>query len=411
MKVLFTFGGLPHYSNYILSRLNNIEGLEIVVVVPQNESETIGNGVMQTKEGVDFKVVQLPEYKTFYGKYFFKQFKRTLKAEQPDIIVTIWPYILYFVINLSLKSYIKKHGIKLILKEIPFNVPKFKHTFTYYKSNWALTLNEDLKQSEKVNVKFYMKYFVLKYIRKYYYTRLVDATINYIDAAKEIISSYGLDKEKIFITTNSLDTDLLFQAAENIKNQPLILPENKYRIIHIGRLVKWKKIHQIIHAVAKIKNIIPDIELIIIGKGKEEISLKALVKELNLEENIIFIGGVYDNETLGRYLQASSVYVLAGMGGLSINQAMAFGKPVVCSIADGTEKRLVKDGYNGFYFKSDDIDDLAEKIIRILNNEELRIRMGKNSLQIIKEDVNVHRVIKGYIDAFNYVMKTNVLQY
>ena len=411
MKVLFTFGGLPHYSNYILSRLNNIEGLEIVVVVPQNESETIGDGVMQTKEGVNFKVVQLPEYKTFYGKYFFKQFKRTLKAEQPDIIVTIWPYILYFVINLSLKSYIKKHGIKLILKEIPFNVPKFKHTFTYYKSNWALTLNEDLKQSEKVNVKFYIKYFVLKYIRKYYYTRLVDATINYIDAAKEIISSYGLDKEKIFITTNSLDTDLLFQAAENIKNQPLILPENKYRIIHIGRLVKWKKTHQIIHAVAKIKNIIPDIELIIIGKGKEEISLKALVKELNLEENIIFIGGVYDNETLGRYLHASSVYVLAGMGGLSINQAMAFGKPVVCSIADGTEKRLVKDGYNGFYFKSDDIDDLAEKIIRILNSEELRIRMGKNSLQIIKEDVNVHRVIKGHVDAFNYVMKTNVLQY
>ena len=48
MKVLFTFGGLPHYYNYVLSRLNNISGLEIVVIVPEAKSETIGKGVYQT---------------------------------------------------------------------------------------------------------------------------------------------------------------------------------------------------------------------------------------------------------------------------------------------------------------------------------------------------------------------------
>ncbi|RLD81809.1 MAG: glycosyltransferase family 1 protein, partial [Bacteroidetes bacterium] len=146
----------------------------------------------------------------------------------------------------------------------------------------------------------------------------------------------------------------------------------------------------------------------IIGKGKEQIVLELLAEELGVKENIKFIGGVYGNETLGRYLKASSVYVLAGMGGLSINQAMAFGKPIICSTADGTEKRLVKDKFNGFYFKDDDVNDLAEKIKTIISNNELKKLMGENSLSIIKEDVNVHKVIKEYVAAFNFVSGNNI---
>jgi len=403
MKVLFTFGGLPHYSNYILSRLNNINNLEIVVVVPETNTNTIGDGVKQTNEGINFKIIYLPEQKAFYGNYRFKGLRNILKKEKPDILVTIWPYILDFVVNFRLKNSLKKYNIKLILKEIPFHVPKFNETFKYYKSKEALCLNEELEQNEKIDYKFYIKYFILKYIRKYYYTRLVKATVNYIDSAKEILSSYGLDRDKIFITTNSPDTDLIFAAAKKIKKSKSILPSNKYRIIHIGRLVKWKKTHQIIEAVKLLITDFPDIELLIIGRGKEESNLKSKAENLGVEKNIKFVGAIYDNETLGRYLISSSIYILAGMGGLSINQAMAFGKPVICSTADGTEKRLVKDGYNGFYFKDDDVEDLANKIRYLFNKPELIEQMGKNSLKIIKEDVNVHRVIFEYVNAFNYV--------
>ncbi len=403
MKVLFTFGGLPHYSNYILSRLNNIENLEIVVVVPKSKTNTIGDGVKQTREGVNFKIIQIPEQKAFYGNFFFKGFIKTLQKEKPDIIVTIWPYILGFTINIRLKRFMRKHNIKLILKEIPFHVPKFNETFQYYSSKQALYLNEDLVQTEKIGIKFYIKHFVLKYTRKYYYTKLVDATVNYTDAAKEIIPSYGFDKNKIFVTTNSPDTDLIFEAAEKIKSMPPVLQKNNFRIVHIGRLVKWKKTHQLIDAIALLQQDFPEIELIIIGKGKEEDNLRKQAKQLGIEKHVRFLGGIYDNETLGRYLNISSIYVLAGMGGLSINQAMAFGKPVICSTADGTETRLVKDGYNGFYFKDDDIHDLAKKIRIILSDKELCKKMGENSLKIIDEDVNVHKVIKEYVAAFNFV--------
>ena len=408
MKVLFTFGGLPHYSNFILSRLNNIKGLEIIVAVPKRDTGTIGDGVMQTKEGVNFKIIYLQEYRAFYGNFFFKDFLNILKEEKPDIIVTIWPYILGFASSFSLKNHLRKHNIKLILKEIPFHVSEFNNAYSYYKSKFALQLNEELEQNEKVNWLFYVKHFILKHVRKYYYNSLVDATVNYIDDAYEIVGSYGVDREKIFVTTNSPDTDLILEATVEIETLPPILEENPFRIVHIGRLVKWKKTHQLIQAVQLLKVKFPEIELLIIGKGKEQVVLEALAGELGVREHVKFIGGVYDNETLGRYLKVSSVYVLAGMGGLSINQAMAFGKPVICSTADGTEKRLVKNKFNGYYFKDDDINDLAEKIKLIISNNELRRLMGENSLNIIKKDVNVHKVISEYVAAFNFVSGNNI---
>lgn len=403
MKVLFTFGGLPHYNNYILSRLNAVENLEIVVAVPGKGNKTMGDSVKEGMDGINFKVIYLKEKKAFYGNYFLDGLLETIKAEAPDVLVTIWPYVLNLVTDFKLKKYLRKNNIKLVIKEIPFDIPPYKQAIKYYKSDYALRLNEDLEIKTKVNLSFYLKHYILREIRRYYYTRLIDASVNYIDEAYEISPTYGLKKESVFISTNSPDTDRIFEAAAEIANDDPILPPNSHRIIHVGRLVKWKRVHLILDAMVKLKSEFTDIELVIIGKGKEEKALQQKAKELGLEANVKFVGGVYENHELGRYFMASSVYVLAGMGGLSINEAMAFGKPVVCSIADGTEKKLVRDGFNGYYFKEDDSEDLADKIGAILRDPELVKTFGKNSLSIIKNEVNVYTVLEGYLAVFNYV--------
>jgi len=60
-------------------------------------------------------------------------------------------------------------------------------------------------------------------------------------------------------------------------------------------------------------------------------------------------------------MSASSVYVLAGMGGLSINDAMAYGLPVICSVCDGTERDLVTHHGNGLFFRENNVVDLSVK--------------------------------------------------
>ena len=404
MKVLFTFGGLPHYYNYVLSKLNNVKDLKIIVVIPQSKGETLGQGVFQTMEGINFKLIKVQEYKTWYGKSFLKNLSGLIDEIKPEIIVLIWPYILSLLFNPFFFFKLKRNKIKLIYKDIPFGIPKFMDGLTF-KANIIDENSENQKYLSKINV------FFLTLLRKIY-LNLVDAHINYIEDAYDILGSYGVPKEKIFITYNSPNTVLLFDAFDKAKKAELILPENQYRIIHIGRLVKWKKVDLLIKAIAELKKKYSSIELIVIGSGPEEAELKRLVEVLNVVDNVRFAGPIYDPVELGRYLISSSIYVLAGMGGLSINEAMSFGKPVICSVCDGTEKKLVRENINGKYFKEGDCDDLVNKITQLLSDKEKINRMGENSLSIIKEEVNIHVVIKGYVKAFNYVTENkNKLEY
>ena len=71
------FGGLPHYFNKVLNKINADANIEVCVVAPSSKGVTIGSGVHQTDEGIEFKVIRLQEYKTWYGKPFFKEFYQT----------------------------------------------------------------------------------------------------------------------------------------------------------------------------------------------------------------------------------------------------------------------------------------------------------------------------------------------
>lgn len=401
MKVLFMFGGLPHYYNLVLNRLNRIPGLKISVVVPQDQHHTLGAGVHQSLDGIEFTVHRLPEYRTFYGKAFFKDFGKLLQTEKPDVIVTCWPYVLGFVYRPGLRRKIKQHGIKLIMKDIPFNVPRYHAARQFYREGQMATedLQTDLQRNSWL---FRLKYDLVTYVRKLYYN-LMDAHVNYIEDAYDIIGSYGVDKRKIFIIYNSPDTDAIFEVKEKIRHLEPVLPPNPQRLLHVGRLVKWKRVDMLLDVFSRLRQQYPGAELVVVGTGPEEVNLRKKAEKLQLGDSVKFVGGVYEMETLGQYFMAAAVYVLAGLGGLSINEAMCFDKPIVCSEADGTEKKLVRHGFNGLYFEKDNAQDLYEKLDTLLTNPDLIRQMGERSGRIIRQEVNIYTVIDGYVRAFNFV--------
>jgi glycosyltransferase involved in cell wall biosynthesis len=236
------------------------------------------------------------------------------------------------------------------------------------------------------------------------YYKIADLNLHYIDHGKELLKSYSIPTGKIIVTYNSPDTDLLFDAKKTASELGPITTYNPQRLIHIGRLVKWKRVDMLINAVNELQVNFPDIELIIIGNGPETIELKKQVEILKLSHKINFVGAVYDPVLLGRYFLSSSVYVLAGMGGLSINEAMLFGKPVICSVCDGTEKKLVRDGFNGYFFENGNLISLKEKISLLLSDKNKIDEFGKNSVSIIKDEVNIHTVVAGYLNAFTNIL-------
>lgn len=426
MRVLFLMNGITHYFNLITNKINESREVEIFYIYPKKKSLAMGEGVFETVEGANFSLIGMEEKtEEQKGWLYYEGLEKVLTEVQPDIIMLGETHLEGLLFKESIKVLIDQFQIKLVLKSIPFRLKKYEEALADFKdqlqsnskpafeslpgfiSKSLKVLKGDVLYKQMVLDKKALNQFKTALNIKRDLYNSVDAHVNYIEAAYDIYGSYGVPKEKIFITYNSPDTDTYFAVKEKIKNLPPILAPNPYRIIHLSRLVEWKRVDMLVTAVAHLKKDFPKIELLVIGEGPEKEKLMKQAKALGVLDSIQFLGGVYDPELFGRYIMSSFMYVLAGMGGLSINDAMIFGLPVICSVCDGTEKHLVKEGYNGLYFKEGDQDSLEEKIGFLFNNPDLSTEMGRNSTQIIQDEINIHTVVGRYLEAFHAVHPGN----
>ena len=397
---------MPHYLNAMLEKLQT-KGADITVVSPQKGNATIGKGVKMVEEGA-YRHLNTQEKKMYYGKSGFPALPDIIADERPDIVVLGWPYFLQVFFQPSLRRALKRCGARLVIREIPFQTPPYGQIRDYFRQHPMYDEGMRLLSTGKA---FYLRQWLTARIRKYCYAR-VAGTLNYSTAAYDILPSYGVKREQIHVTYNSTDTEALWREKAAVLAAPALLPPSERRLLHIGRLVKWKRVDLLIEAFARTLTQYPDAELVIVGNGPELDNLKKQAASLGLplrskEENgvdgrgcVRFIGAVYDPKELGAYMNEATVYVLAGMGGLSINDAMTYALPVVCSVCDSTERDLVTDGRNGLFFRDGDADSLTEKILQLLASPQECRRMGQESERIIREQINIDTVTERYLKAF-----------
>lgn len=398
-KVFFIFNATTHYYNLVLNKLNSFTDYEIHIIVPKERKHNVGAAVFQTTDNLKIHLHELEEkikYKII-GSYF-PDLPSLIWKEKPNIIVTLTAYERGIYLHPITFLLLKLFNIKIVLKNIPFRFPPYKNPFQ--------KLKEQLGKARLsfAELRRYKRQIINDFLEKWFYTYVHDAHVCYVEKAYELYPTYGVNPNSIFITYNSPDTDFLLETNEKAKRLPPILPSNPHRLIHIGRLVDWKRVDLIIRAVHELKEKFPQIEFLVAGFGPQEDEWKKLAIDLGVQDRVIFLGGVYDYLLLGQYLHSSTIYVLGGMGGLSINDAMCFEKPIVCSICDGTEVKLVKEGINGLYFSEGDHKDLADKIEQIFLNPDLAKKMGQNSISIIKNEINIQKVLEGYTKAFEYAL-------
>lgn len=398
MKILMTFGAVPHYVDSLLKVLTK-RGLELVVVVPQKTSAIIGAGVKTVAKTDGYKRIESPETKALWGKQLFCDLPKIVHEERPNIVVLGWPYFLQIALQPSLCKAIRCVNAKIMIREIPFQVPPFGKIRKFFREKPMYDESMNLKSS---GLAFYLRQFVISLIRRRCYA-LADGTLNYSTAAYDILPSYSVDSERINVTYNSSDTVALECEREAVLVAAPLLPACDARVLHIGRLVKWKRVDLLIDAISILYRSNPTVELAIIGDGPELENLKQQAIASPAADRIRFLGAVYDPIQLGGYMQVSSVYALAGMGGLSINDAMTYGLPVVCSVCDSTEVDLVTPR-NGSFFRQGDANDLAQKLENILQNPTLRQEMGEQSRKIILEKINLNYVADNYLTAFRKVL-------
>lgn len=404
MKIVLVSNSLTHYYNRVLSKLNTDPEIDLTVVTPGNSSQSVGAGVYQESSGVNFKVVKVRE-KLLIGKIpRLVGLSNVLLRERPDVVVFVIEYSLLLALDIRLRRAIRQLNCKIIIKSIPFRLETFDKRLKALSGRASTGVNGEVVSRFTFSPWYWIRSAKV-YVDRYIY-RSVDAHLNYIDA-KAMWSSYGVAAERVFVAGNSPDTDKLLEVSAELGDVRSTAAFSPYRIIHVGRLVQWKRVDLLLQAFQSIKALVPQAELVVVGEGPEQEALKQQAVSLGVAPSVDFRGAVYDPGELGSIMKSCSVYVLAGMGGLSINDAMCFGLPIVCSVCDGTEAALVQEGVNGTYFKEGDSADLTEKILSLLSSPGRAAEMGRNSVDIIRNRVNVNKVLNEYKRAFRFVASSH----
>ena len=220
----------------------------------------------------------------------------------------------------------------------------------------------------------------------------------YNSSSKKYFESLGIPSEKIVVLNNTADTPTLKKVIESSSKE---LPEdmakqydpNKKYIIFVGSLLPTKRIEDFAKIMTKLKG---EYTLLIVGSGKEEYT--QTLKELFKNIDCIFLGYKKPEELLP-YYNISSFCILPGLGGLSINQAMAYGLPVLCTHADGAEEDVVRNNETGYIYK--DIDD-AIRYIHSKTDEDWK-RMGKNASELMFGDFSLEKECERFIEGINKV--------
>ena len=211
-------------------------------------------------------------------------------------------------------------------------------------------------------------------IRKLFYS-LADAHLLYSDYGKSQMIKNGFDKNKVFVIKNSLDVEYQNSLYERLikkslkKEEPLFDSDSKV-LLFVGRLEPKKQIHLLIKALFKLRKDTSDnYKLLIVGDGSSEESLKNLVREYNLCDHIIFYGACYDDGILASIFSYADLCVSPGNVGLLAMHSLIYGTPVITHdefSLQMPEFEVIQPNISGDYFRFNDIDNMIEKIIKVM---------------------------------------------
>ncbi|MCX7723679.1 MAG: glycosyltransferase family 4 protein [Thermodesulfovibrio sp.] len=221
------------------------------------------------------------------------------------------------------------------------------------------------------------------------YDLLPNAIITTSEGIKEnMINVNRFSEKKIF----SIPTGIDIEKYNPDKVKPSII-EDGFKIGTIGILRDWKGHSYFIDSVPLIKSKIPDSIFYIVGEGPQVNNLKRKIRELNLSNTVKLLGFRDDiPEVISSFdIVVHPSYANEGVPQV-ILQALAMKKPVVASNITGI-KEVVFDYETGLLIEPKNANDIADKVIFLYNNKELRKKLGEQGRIFVEKNFSIESML------------------
>jgi len=225
---------------------------------------------------------------------------------------------------------------------------------------------------------------------------------------REFYRAHGVPDDRIFFTPYAVDNDRFTGDADRLRPRRDALraelgwPREAPVILAAGKLIPRKRPHDVLEAYAGLAGEMPA-ALVFLGEGGERAPIEAEAARRGLRH--VYVTGFVNQAEISRYYAAADVVVLASSHepwGLTLNEGMCFGLPVVASSMVGAAADLVRPEENGFVYPVGDVPALRAALRAVLADPDRRARMGARSRSLIA-GYSYDADVRGVLDALRAV--------
>lgn len=371
-KIILVLPTLPNYRDFFLNDLSarlKENNMELVVLHGSTKKKMIKEIDNNKFKTLSFKTSE----KTLKGFTVttMKGLKQEVAESSPDCVVT-----LFNPANISLVSVL----IYCIRKRIPYAI---------WSCGW---IRPDLNKTLKSIREKFLSYF----------EKRATVHIAYHSMRKKYLVNKGIDENSVFIAQNTIDTETIMKSYD-IEKVNVNRFKGKLKILFVGALTKSKHLKEAMNVVDTMITEKFQMSFTIIGGGDIFNELTVFRNTLVNKNEIHILGPKYGNDLKPFFLE-HDVFLLTGSGGLAINEAMAYGLPVISTEGDGTGFDLIEN--NGYLLceigNEKEIKSTLSRFAKLSREEKLE--MSENSLSIIKDKATNFLMVKNFMKSIFFML-------
>jgi len=225
------------------------------------------------------------------------------------------------------------------------------------------------------------------------------------ESKDEILKRVGVTANKIIEVPNTVRENFYKISKISIKISHQY--SDNFVLLYIGDTGIRRGLKTAIKSINLLKNQIKNIKLVIVGKNSSDPILKKLVKDLQIEPCVDFLG--WKDQSLFQSFISSSDICISPLHrnqhhdttyANKIFQYMSLGKPILVSDATA-QRRLVEHNNTGLVHKEKDVQDFSDKVLTLYHNEKLRNELGHNGKEFIENKFSWEQTSKKLLHLYD----------
>ena len=222
--------------------------------------------------------------------------------------------------------------------------------------------------------------------------RQVDAFVAASEAIRQMLIGDGVAEGRVVTVHEGIDVDRIDGTPAVNVHETLWLPHHAPLVGNVAALVPHKGQRYLIEAAHLVVQKIPDARFVILGEGELREHLEHLVREHHLEKHVLLPG--FRTDVIG-CIKGFDLFVMSSVTeglGTSLLDAMACRKAIVGTRAGGIPE-VVDEGRTGLLVEPRDPHQLADAILRLIQDEAMRKRMAEAGYARVRERFTVERMV------------------